>query len=537
MHIQKEYLPAKCLLWRTPGAENAECFIGNSGCQIARNTLPPLLFAPGDAFLLDFGRELAGGAAIVSYREGRVRLRFGESASEAMGEPDQTHAIHDAELPLPFCGTLEFGATGFRFLRIDVLDELELGNVLAAETLIPVEETGGFTSSDPLLDDIWRTARQTVRLCMGNYIYDGAKRDRLVWMGDLYPEIRTILHAYGAHPHISRSLDFVRDDTPCPKFMNGITSYSLWWIVCQHAYYRYGGDLAYLKKQHACLDELLHRFGGHIDREGREALPGRRFLDWPNDRNPEAVHAGLQGLAAWAFRCGETLALALGDRLLAQFAGEACRRLSGHVPATAVKSARALQILAGITADDAPLLADPLRNISTFGGGFVLEALAQTGRHAEALRLIREYWGAMLSRGATTFWEDFNLDWLENSGRIDELTPKGKRDLHADFGDFCYKGLRHSLCHGWASSPLSWMSETLLGIRFIEPGGERCRFNPALPEAFEYLAGTVPTPHGPISVELERGKPPRVAAPARVELISNRPGCGVASGAAGVSRG
>ena len=39
------------------------------------------------ALLLDFGTELAGGAAIVTRTGGRCRLRFGESASEAMGTP------------------------------------------------------------------------------------------------------------------------------------------------------------------------------------------------------------------------------------------------------------------------------------------------------------------------------------------------------------------------------------------------------------------------------------------------------------------
>ncbi|UKI30896.1 MAG: hypothetical protein L6W00_23985 [Lentisphaeria bacterium] len=87
----------------------------------------------------------------------------------------------------------------------------------------------------------------------------------------------------------------------------------------------------------------------------------------------------------------------------------------------------------------------------------------------------------MIDRGATTFWEDFNLDWLENSGRIDELPPPGVRDLHADYGNYCYKGLRHSLCHGWASAPCFWLSETLSGVRFLSPGGGELRSPPGLP--------------------------------------------------------
>ncbi len=520
MILHKEYIPAARLVWGTPKAAG---FVGNRGCQIAHQALPPIKFAPGEAFLLDFGRELAGGAVIVSYdAKGRIRLRFGESASEAMGEPDQTHAIHDAELVLPVCGTHEFGTTGFRFIRIDVLEAAEIGNVLAAETLVSVEEKGSFTSSDPLLNRVWETARRTLRLSMGNYIYDGVKRDRMVWMGDLYPEIRGILSAFGAHESIPRSLDFVRDNTLPPKFMNNISSYSLWWVVCQHEYFRFSGDLAYLRGQQAYLAERLRRFSGYSVENGSEALPGRRFLDWPNDRDPAAIHAGLQGLAAWAFRCGAELGSRLENRELARLSSATLDRLSRHVPETTAKSARALQILGGISTDAAVLTADPLRRVSTFGGAFILEALARRGEFDTALRLIRGYWGAMLSRGATTFWEDFNLDWLENSGRIDELTPPGMRDLHADFGDFCYKGLRHSLCHGWAASPLPWLSENLLGIHFLEPGGANIRFAPVSTN-LEYVKGSLPTPHGVIEVELERSRPPRILTPPGVK----KAGCGV----------
>ena len=68
----------------------------------------------------------------------------------------------------------------------------------------------------------------------------------------------------------------------------------------------------------------------------------------------------------------------------------------------------------------------------------------------------------MLSRGATTFWEDFDVAWLEGSGRIDEFPEKGQKDIHGDFGAFCHIGFRHSLCHGWASGVLAFIIEQML---------------------------------------------------------------------------
>ena len=40
----------------------------------------------------------------------------------------------------------------------------------------------------------------------------------------------------------------------------------------------------------------------------------------------------------------------------------------------------------------------------------------------------------MLDVGATTFWEDFNMEWLPDAGRIDELVPAGKKDIHEIMG-------------------------------------------------------------------------------------------------------
>ena len=72
---------------------------------------------------------------------------------------------------------------------------------------------------------------------------------------------------------------------------------------------------------------------------------------------------------------------------------------------------------------------------------------------------MKEYYGAMLDKGATTFFEDFDLDWIKNSCRIDELLKGNQLDLHGDFGKFCYKGFRHSLCHGWSVGPISFLLE------------------------------------------------------------------------------
>ena len=62
------------------------------------------------------------------------------------------------------------------------------------------------------------------------------------------------------------------------------------------------------------------------------------------------------------------------------------------------------------------------------------------------------------------------MEWLEGSSRIDELVAEGEKDLHGDYGAYCYKGFRHSLCHGWASGPAAFLSQYVLGVRPAAPG-------------------------------------------------------------------
>ena len=130
----------------------------------------------------------------------------------------------------------------------------------------------------------------------------------------------------------------------------------------------------------------------------------------------------------------------------------------------------------------------------------MLNARAEAGDYQGALNNIREYWGGMLDLGATTFWEDFDINWLKNAARIDQPVPEGKIDVHATYGDYCYKGYRHSLCHGWASGPTSWLTQYVLGIKVIEPGCKKIKLDPHLCD-LEWVKGSFPTPYGVVEIE------------------------------------
>lgn len=136
-------------------------------------------------------------------------------------------------------------------------------------------------------------------------------------MGDLYPEIRTILAAFDETALVEKSLDFVRDHTPDDKWMNTASSYSCWWVICQRDFYLYRGNYAYLREQKSALSKLLNRLLACVAPDGSEALTEWRFLDWSTADDDTLKHAGLQGLLAWTFDCGADLASELNDPRLA----------------------------------------------------------------------------------------------------------------------------------------------------------------------------------------------------------------------------
>ena len=480
--------------------------------------------------LLDFGRELHGALQLITTcfdpkRPVRVRVRFGESASEAMGITDQDHAIHLQELYVPWCGSVVVGPTGFRFARIDVIDPgatLSLVGIRAQIHEITTTRQGAFATSDHRINAVWETAARTVELCMQDYLWDGIKRDRLVWMGDLHPEVMVVAGLHGKHAVVPKSLDFMRDSTPVEQWMNGISSYSLWWIRTQYDWFMRTGDRAYLAQQQEYLTALLRRIAGMVKADGSHDFPNG-LIDWATANDHVSTTSGMFALLTWSLQAGAAMAAELGDRRLARLASTAAQRLAqAGQPTPTTKQATALGVLAGLcdarVANRTMLAKKPQTGLSTFYGYYVLEARARAGDIAGGLDLLRTYWGPMLDLGATSFWEHFDLDWLsgQKPGRIDEL-PGRNRDLHRTTGDHCYVGLRHSLCHGWAGGPAIWALDHVLGVTPASPGYATVRIKPQL-GGLAWVEGTVPTPHGPLHVKARRGKEPEVTLPVGVSL-------------------
>lgn len=521
--MTRVYVAPKKILWSQGIVRNLENLLdvdnGQADLVNASSCFMQCTKEEDASIILDYGRELHGALKLVvgsgSAANFRMRVRLGESVSEDCSEIEggtatNDHATRDIVLTVPRYGQIEIGNSGFRFVRIDLLDEasLYLKEATAVFRFRNIPYLGTFQCSDNQLNDIWNTGAYTVQLNMQEYIWDGIKRDRLIWLGDMHPETNTISTVFGNEESFYASLDLAIEQYPLPNWFNGMSAYSMWYLIIQYDWYRHFGNLDFLKKHANYILGLIDLIDSCVEEDGSEHLSDSRFLDWPSSPNKEGVEAGYRALLCWALQDGRQLCSLLGNDAKAQKCSEIENRLKKKVlPPNYLKQAAALMAIAGLmepekAAQDFLLPGGP-KGFSTFYGYYMLEALAMAGHYEEAMDIIRKFWGGMLNMGATTFWEDFDLDWTKNAGRIDEFVPEGKDDIHGDFGGYCYVGYRHSLCHGWASGPTAWLSNHVLGVEILEPGCKKVRISPHLGN-LQWAKGTYPTPYGQIKVHHQK---------------------------------
>lgn len=516
----RRYLLPKAVLRTWDDVRDAQTLLQQKPLQIGLNEpavarLDNTAGGQNAALLLDFGVEFHGSLRLMSsWLEGRtaqVRLCFGESASEALStigvhNATNDHSPRDFIAPVCMLSDNEYAQTGYRFVYIELLTPgvvLQLKAALGVLIYRDIPYLGSFACSDERLNRIYETAVYTCHMNMQTMLWDGIKRDRLVWIGDMHPEMLTIRSVFGADPTIGEGLTFVRDQTPLPGWMCGIPSYSLWWLIILYDWYLYTGEETFLAQHKQYALQLIQQILACVHADGSDTLPSY-FLDWPTSETP-AARDGVRALLARALDAAARLADLYGQPAQAQLCrtrAQAVRAVPGRCHGA--KQTAAFMLLEGIPDADgalpATLLGGGAKGMSTFMSYYILSAMHNCGTMTQALAVLKTYYGGMLDMGATTFWEDFDIDWLPGACPIDRIPEPGERDIHADNGAFCYKGLRHSLCHGWASGPVGFLSERVLGIQVVEAGCKTLRIQPDLGD-LQWARGAFPTPLGLVQVE------------------------------------
>ena len=426
-------------------------------------------FSKGEHIILDFGAEICGGIRILTHAADNVpvRIRFGESITECCaelgGETNATndHSLRDFTVRLQNYSDMTFGQTGFRFVRLDFDGEVRIKSVVAESHCFRKKAHYEYNGNDERIRQIYKAAKRTVDLCVSSgYVWDGVKRDRLVWIGDIHPEMLALTTLYGQMKELEISLDFVRDQTPLPAWMNWYPTYSMWWIIIVAEYYERTGARAFTERQLPYLKGLIDQMNSCVYENGDLDLP-HYFVDWPTSGQPDEI-IGSRAINVMAVKRAIYLLNEFGEST-SQAEGLLAKLMKQPIVPVKSKQVTALKYFAtGELTDEEKerLVAGGAQGMSTFMSYYVLKAVASFDK-AKAVEMMKDYYGAMLDKGATTFWEDFDMAWVENSGRIDAFPKKGQKDIHGDYGAYCYKGFRHSLCHGWSAGIIAFMKEEL----------------------------------------------------------------------------
>jgi alpha-L-rhamnosidase len=113
---------------------------------------------------------------------------------------------------------------------------------------------------------------------------------------------------------------------------------------------------------------------------------------------------------------------------------------------------------------------------------FTLETLFGEGYADVAINILRDQWGRMIEKGATTFWEMFPAESSDG------------RPIHWS----------RSLCHGWSAAPTYFLSSQVLGVIPLVAGYRKIRIQPQS-LGLTWAEGRIPTIHGDIFVRWRKG--------------------------------
>ncbi|KAI0359162.1 bacterial alpha-L-rhamnosidase domain protein [Trametes cingulata] len=520
-----------------------------------------------DSVTYDFGKNIAGWVNLqTSSGNGTIGVTFSESSLWVSSAASDATADSGLDAPLVFNITAtgryeapwekERGA--FRYLTLVNLgtEKVSVRDLWVNFTAMPHWQadalknySGWFHSNDERLNRVWYAGAYTNQLVTidprrgdaliyhtpvnstantvdwavnttitngTSTLTDGAKRDRLVWSGDMSIAVPGIAVATFDLISIRNALDSLfnlqsaNGTLPYAGFPfneNGIVSftYHLYSLIGVANFYLWSGDKVFLDGKWdgwkrgmewavqqidstglanitAPADWLRFGMGGHnIEANSILFYTLNLGVTLANDEGDSETASSYSQLAAkiqqaaipllWQpsvglFRDNETTTLAPQD-------GNAWAIKSGLVTnASQVETiSQALQARWGPYGAPAPEAADA---VSPFISGFELEAHFMANRTDAALALIRR------------MWADFMLDdpRMTNSTFIEGYSITG--ELHyAPYAD----DARISHAHGWATGPTSSLTTYVGGIQILSDGGATWLIAPQLGDLTEVDTG------------------------------------------------
>lgn len=422
----------------------------------------------------------------------RFKLTFGEVPSEMVVPFDpypgdlsrawlQDEVITVMDLPATL--TLE-RRISFRYLKIELLASSPFFDFAISDMEFKAQTSAthspeALSASTPeLIIQIDRIGQNTLKECMQTVYEDGPKRDRRLWVGDLYLEAKANTYSFENHDLTKRCLYLLAGltdekgyvlgtafETPKPHAQAGqrLMDYSLLFNAALFDYvettgdYEAGKDLwPVAKRQLSIIDDYLNEEDlVNYEKASRDWWV---FIDWKENLHKQAA---IQGVMIYCLKKSYELAKLLGSESEVEFIPgfvnkmikaskkNLFNRKTGLFESGPDKqisyASQVWMILAGVLSEKDSRNA--LSHVVDYEGAlkpggpymyhYFIQALVNSGMSEMAKKMLTGYWGGMIEKGADTFWEVYDP---EN----DFLSPYNFYPLN-------------SYCHAWSCTPVYYI--------------------------------------------------------------------------------
>ncbi len=329
-------------------------------------------------------------------------------------------------------------------------------------------------SADEIIKKIDRVGLNTLKECMQTVYEDGPKRDRRLWIGDLYLESLANAVSFQNFDLTKRCLYLLAGladergilhgtvfETPEPHPQSGqfLYDYALLYNVALKEYLVAANDTVTASELFPVAIRQLQIINDYVqpnglidyDKAGKEWW---LFFDWKADLNKEAA---LQGLSVFALRETYRMAELLNRQDELAYVPDLIEKMtkasmnlynkktglfeSGNEKQVSYAS-QIWMILGGMLSKEESQRT--LRALLTYkdavrpGGPYMyhyfIQALIHSDMKAEAKKMLVDYWGGMVNKGADTFWEVYDP-------ANDFLSPYNFYPVN-------------SYCHAWSCTPV-----------------------------------------------------------------------------------
>jgi len=454
-----------------------------------------------------------------------IKVRGGAGARIAL-QPQETYGPEESNQSPNLIlrdGIQTFEMPGFSSVGVihvvvsHVTTPVEIIDVSADFTSQPVAYQGEFSCSDETLNKLWKSCRWSTQICLQTWHLDSpSHQEPISDYGDYLIADRASFNAFGNDPWLARQdlrkWAWVMQDMDYHTFH---TSYTLLWLQSLMQYYDYTSDLATVKELSPTVYALMDRFAGYRGKNGLiSEAPNYMFMDWVNiagftAHHPPAVigQGYMTAFYAHALADAARVAFLTGDNAKAQGYAETRTDVITAYNRELWDSAK------GLYRDGKPfqtsvkpyewMPAD--QDVQTWSAQnnvlAVLYDLAPKERHQAIIDTVM----AQTPWNVRPYYMHFILGAIAHAGLFDkygtvwmrkwQINPETQTSLEmGDGGD---------LSHGWIATPLAQISEHILGITPASPGFKTIDIRPMLCD-LQWAIGSVPTPHGLVSVAWRR---------------------------------